>query len=172
MTYHRHLPQAIKGKPVSKEEVAEGFEHIHPKARQIIEPGSDWKLWVLCDRDPILNWVDGRVTLLNDSAQPMLQYFTQGPCMAMEDAVALTYYIKTCDNNIENTLQNYQEMRKIRTARAQINSHLIGEYIYHPDDAQAVVKNYIMGNMCAKDWFYQLNWLYGSHGLEIVQSNS
>lgn len=166
VTYHRDLQEAIAGKPVTKEEVAQGFEHIHPKARQIIEHGKDWKLWVLCDRDPISNWVDGRVALLGDSAHPMLQYFAQGACMAMEDAVALSHCVEHHGDNTENALQRYQEMRKVRTARVQMNSRLIGEYIYHPDDAKAAVRNHVMRGMSPDDWYQQLNWLYGSNGLE------
>lgn len=170
VTYHRDLQEAIAGKPVSKDEVAQGFEHIHPKARQIIEHGKDWKLWVLCDRDPISNWVDGRVALLGDSAHPMLQYFAQGACMAMEDAVALSHCIESFGDNVENALQRYQEMRKVRTARVQMNSRLIGEYIYHPDDAKAAVRNHVMRSMSPDDWYRQLNWLYGSNGLETVEA--
>ena len=46
-------------------------------------------MWVLCDRDPIDKWIDGRVGLLGDEAHPMLQYMAQGACMAMEDGVCL-----------------------------------------------------------------------------------
>lgn len=165
VTYHRDMKEAIAGKPVTKDEVAQGFEHIHPKARQIIEHGDNWKLWVLCDRDPITNWVDGRVALLGDAAHPMLQYFAQGACMAMEDAVALSHCVETIDDT-ETALQTYQEMRKVRTARVQMNSRLIGEYIYHPADAQAAVRNSVMKGMSPQDWYNQLNWLYGSNGLE------
>ena len=166
VTYHRDVKEAITGKPVSKEEVAQGFEHIHPKARQIIEHGENWKLWVLCDRDPISNWVDGRVALLGDSAHPMLQYFAQGACMAMEDAVALSHCIEHYGDKIEHALQRYQDMRRVRTARVQMNSRLIGEYIYHPDDAEAAVRNHVMRGMSPDDWYRQLNWLYGSNGLD------
>ncbi|MFD2854346.1 FAD-dependent monooxygenase [Seohaeicola zhoushanensis] len=165
VTYHRDVQEAIAGRPVSKEEVAQGFEHIHPKARQIIEHGSDWKLWVLCDREPISNWVDGRVALLGDAAHPMLQYFAQGACMAMEDAVALSHCIENFGADGELALQRYQDMRRVRTARVQMNSRLIGEYIYHPDDAKAAVRNHVMRGMSAEDWYNQLNWLYGSNGL-------
>ncbi|MDE0095639.1 MAG: FAD-dependent monooxygenase, partial [Gammaproteobacteria bacterium] len=91
VTYHRNMREAVAGKPVDPEEVSVGFEQIHPRARQVIEHGENWKLWVLCDRDPIVNWVAGRVTLLGDAAHPMLQYFAQGACMAMEDGVCLGY---------------------------------------------------------------------------------
>ncbi|NAZ36664.1 3-hydroxybenzoate 6-monooxygenase [Rubellimicrobium sp. CFH 75288] len=166
VTYHRDVKEAIAGKPVSREEVAQGFEHVHPKARQIIEHGSNWKLWVLCDRDPISNWVDGRVALLGDSAHPMLQYFAQGACMAMEDAVALSHCLEHFGENPEVALQRYQEMRRVRTARVQMNSRLIGEYIYHPDDAKAAVRNHVMRSMTPDDWYRQLRWLYGSNGLD------
>ena len=168
VTYHRDEKEAIAGKPVSKEDVAQGFEHIHPRARQIIEHGTDWKQWVLCDRDPISNWVDGRVALLGDSAHPMLQYFAQGACMAMEDAVALSHCIENHGQDIEGALQRYQQMRMVRTARVQMNSRLIGEYIYHPDDAKAAVRNHVMRSMGADDWYRQLNWLYGSNGLDAA----
>ncbi|WGW04764.1 3-hydroxybenzoate 6-monooxygenase [Tropicibacter oceani] len=165
VTYHRDVQEAISGRPVSKAEVAQGFEHIHPKARQIIEHGTDWKLWVLCDRDPISNWLDGRVALLGDAAHPMLQYFAQGACMAMEDAVALAHCMEG-EADIDKALSRYQAMRSVRTARVQMNSRLIGEYIYHPSGAQAAVRNSVMSGMSAQDWYNQLNWLYGSNGLD------
>ncbi|PWE34257.1 3-hydroxybenzoate 6-monooxygenase [Maritimibacter sp. 55A14] len=165
VTYHRDLQEAIAGRPVSKAEVAQGFEHIHPRARQIIEHGQDWKLWVLCDREPVSNWVDGRVALLGDAAHPMLQYFAQGACMAMEDAVALSHCMAAHDDT-ETALERYQQMRRVRTARVQMNSRLIGDYIYHPDDAKAAVRNHVMSTMTPEDWCDRLHWLYGSNGLE------
>ncbi len=81
---------------------------MNPVARQIIERGKDWKLWVLCDRDPIDNWVDGRVALLGDAAHPMMQYFAQGACMAMEDAVCLAAEMEANSGDIETTLASYQ----------------------------------------------------------------
>ncbi len=63
------------------------------RAQNIIRHGKNWKLWVLCDRDPTERWVDGRVALLGDAAHPMLQYFAQGACQAMEDAVCLSHML-------------------------------------------------------------------------------
>jgi 3-hydroxybenzoate 6-monooxygenase len=165
VTYHRDLQEAISGRPVPREEVMMGFEHIHPRARQIIEHGTDWKLWVLCDREPVSNWVDGRVALLGDAAHPMLQYFAQGACMAMEDAVCLADSLDGAVE-VEAGLQRYQSRRLVRTARVQMNSRLIGDYIYHPDDAKAAVRDHVMNGMSAQDWYRQLDWIYGSNGLE------
>ena len=144
VTYHNDVTEAVAGKPVSKDEVYRGFEHISARARQIIEIGDNWKLWVLCDRDPILDWVDERVALLGDAAHPMLQYFAQGACMALEDAVCLAHMFELHNANVETALDNYQRQRRVRTARVQLDSRLIGDYIYHPDGAAAEVRNHVM----------------------------
>ena len=166
VTYHRDLQEAISGRPVSKEEVAQGFEHIHPRARQIIEHGDNWKLWVLCDRDPVDTWVDGRVALLGDAAHPMLQYFAQGACMAMEDAVCLAETMKRGDGDIEAVLNSYQQQRIARTARVQVGSRLIGDYVYHPDGALAAARNQVLSSRTPAEWYDRLHWLYGSNGLQ------
>ena len=64
------------------------FPDLGEVARRLLELGEDWKSWVLCDRDPVDTWTDGRVALLGDAAHPMLQYAAQGACQALEDAVA------------------------------------------------------------------------------------
>ena len=166
VTYHNDVSEAVAGKPVEKDEVRRGFEHIAPRARQIIDHGEDWKLWVLCDRDPVLNWVDGRVALLGDAAHPMLQYFAQGACMAMEDAVCLAHMFEHNGDDIETALQRYMQKRRVRTARVQIDSRLIGEYIYHAQGATAEVRNQVMSGLSPEQWFDKLGWLYGGTGLD------
>lgn len=166
VTYHNDVTEPVTGKPVSEEEVRSGFEHINPRVQKIIEHGDNWKLWVLCDRDPILNWVDGRVALLGDAAHPMLQYFAQGACMAMEDAVCLSHMFEHHPDDVETALEHYMLQRRVRTARVQIDSRLIGDYIYHADGATAEVRDYIMSRLSPEEWFDKLAWLYGGNGLE------
>jgi salicylate hydroxylase len=166
VTYHNDVTEAVAGKPVSKDEVYRGFEHISARARQIIEIGDNWKLWVLCDRDPILDWVDERVALLGDAAHPMLQYFAQGACMALEDAVCLAHMLERQSDNIESALDCYQRQRRVRTARVQLDSRLIGDYIYHPQGAAAEVRNHVMSRLSPDDWYNRLEWLYGGTGLD------
>src|SRR5262250_476943 len=101
VTYHNYAPEPVAGKPVSEDEVMQGFGHVHERAKNIIRHGKDWKLWVLCDRDPNERWVDGRVALLGDAAHPMLQYFAQGACMAIEDGVTLAELAASYPGNIE-----------------------------------------------------------------------
>lgn len=169
VTYHNHAPEPVAGKPVPVEEVRRGFEHVHPLAQQVIEQGQDWKLWVLCDRDPVMNWVEGRVALLGDAAHPMLQYFAQGACMAMEDAVCLSDVVASHDD-LEQALCAYQAKRRLRTARVQLQSREIGEHIYHPAGAHAELRNAIMRAKSPQDWYREIEWLYGGTGLEGAAS--
>ena len=169
VTYHNNAPEPVAGKPVTHDEVRVGFEHVSPVARQIIERGKDWKLWVLCDREPIANWVEGRVALLGDAAHPMLQYFAQGACMAMEDAVCLSSELGN-SSDLEAALQAYQQKRYLRTARVQLQSREIGNHIYHPAGAHAELRNAFMRSRTAEDWYNAVQWIYGSTGLDGAYS--
>ena len=165
VTYHNHAAEPVAGKPVSHDEVRRGFEHVAPRARQIIDHGKDWKLWVLRARDPVQNWVDGRAVLLGDAAHPTLQYFAQGACMALEDGVCLAHMVETHPGDLEGALKAYNKQRAVRTARIQIGSRLIGEYIYHPAGAMADMRNATMQAKSPEQWYDQLQWLYGGTGL-------
>jgi salicylate hydroxylase len=160
-TYHNDAPEPVAGRPVSAEEVIAGFRHTHPRVQSIIEHGSDWKLWVLCDRDPVLEWTDGRVTLLGDAAHPMLQYFAQGACMALEDAVCLAEKVEAGDADLADAFKRYNEQRVLRTTRVQLQSREIGLHVYHPVGAHAALRNSIMGAKDDAAWYDSLKWLYG-----------
>ena len=166
VTYHNDAPEPVAGKPVSFDEVMRGFEHIHPRAQSIIRHGTDWKLWVLCDREPVEGWVDGRVALLGDAAHPMLQYMAQGACMAMEDAVCLSHMLEAHPDQIEAALEAYRAQRLLRTARVQLQSRAIGEHIYHPAGPHALLRNAIMSAKNSEDWYEVVAWLYGGTGLD------
>jgi salicylate hydroxylase len=166
ITCHNDAPEPVAGKPVPRDEVMKGFAHVHEKARKIIDLGTDWRLWVLCDREPAENWVDGRVALLGDAAHPMLQYMAQGACMAMEDAVCLSHMIASHPGALEKALEAYRTQRYLRTARVQLQSRAIGEHIYHPSGAHAQLRNAIMRSKSQEGWYDAVQWLYGSTGLD------
>lgn len=171
VTYHNDAPEPVAGKPVSHDEVRRGFEHVAPMARQVIEKGQEWKLWVLCDREPVANWVDGRVALLGDAAHPMLQYMAQGACMAMEDAVALAHEMEAAGGDVEKALPAYNARRALRTARVQLQSREVGAHVYHPAGAHAELRNAVMRAKAPEDWYDAVDWLYGSTGLEGAVSH-
>jgi salicylate hydroxylase len=162
VTYHNDAPEPVAGRPVAEEEVLRGFRHVHPRAQAIIRHGRDWKMWVLCDREPVEHWVDGRVALLGDAAHPMLQYFAQGACMAMEDAVCLADSLSEHSDRPAAGLEAYRAARVLRTARVQLQSRAIGEHIYHPAGAHAALRNVLLRAKTNEDFYDDLAWLYGS----------
>jgi salicylate hydroxylase len=165
VTYHNDAPEPVAGKPVSEDEVMYGFRHVHARAQNIIRHGKNWRLWVLCDRDPNEHWVDGRVALLGDAAHPMLQYFAQGACQAMEDAVCLSHMLDAYPDDYTSALEHYRSLRFPRTARVQLLSRAIGEHIYHPSGEHARIRNAIMSEKSSEDYYRDLAWLYGGTGL-------
>jgi 3-hydroxybenzoate 6-monooxygenase len=166
ITCHNDAPEPAAGKPVSKDEVMRGFAHVHEKARQIIDLGLEWRLWVLCDREPVEKWVDGRVALLGDAAHPMLQYMAQGACMAMEDAVCLSHMVGAFPGDFERAFEAYRARRIHRTTRMQVQSRVMGEHVYHPAGAHAELRNAMLRAKTQEEWLDTLQWLYGSTGLD------
>jgi salicylate hydroxylase len=71
------------------DELRKRFQDVVPDVRTMLGKIESWRMWVLCDREPVKNWSKGRVTLLGDAAHTTLQYPAQGACMAIEDAVVL-----------------------------------------------------------------------------------
>ena len=165
VTYHNHAPEPVAGKPVPVEEVRKGFTHVCERAQNIIRHGKDWHMWVLCDRDPVDQWIDGRVALLGDAAHPMMQYMAQGACMAMEDAVCLADSLSRYDS-LETGLATYKSRRVLRTARVQLMSRAMGDHVYHPDGPHAALRNVLMTAKSQEQWLDTLEWLYGGNGLD------
>jgi salicylate hydroxylase len=165
VTYHSDAPEPVAGQPVPIEEVLRGFAHVCERAQSIIRHGRDWRMWVLCDRDPVDRWVDGRVALLGDAAHPMLQYMAQGACMAMEDAVCLADSL-ACRDTIEAGLATYRDRRVLRTTRLQLMSRAMGDHVYHPAGPHAALRNAIMTAKTQDQWLDALEWLYGGTGLD------
>jgi 2-polyprenyl-6-methoxyphenol hydroxylase-like FAD-dependent oxidoreductase len=159
-TYHSDRRTPGAGEPASREEVLERFGHIHARPLSILERPKEWRRWVLCDRDPVESWTAGRVTLLGDAAHPMLQYFAQGACMALEDAVCLADQVARHAGDPEAAFRAYQAERLVRTARVQIGSRLIGEYLYHPAGGTRAVRNMTLRAMSQTDLHDFFDWLY------------
>ena len=160
ITCHNNPPEAFAAKPVTHEEVLEGFKDVHPRAKAIIHHGKDWKAWVTCDRDPVERWVDGHVALLGDAAHPMLQYFAQGACMALEDAVCLADTLAEAPQDFERALEQYRVARLLRTTRVQLQSRELGNHVYHPAGAHALLRNRMIRDMSLENFCDRLTWLY------------
>jgi 2-polyprenyl-6-methoxyphenol hydroxylase-like FAD-dependent oxidoreductase len=169
ITCHNDPSEAFAARPVTHEEVMEGFKEVHPRAQAIIHHGKDWKAWVTCDRNPIERWVDGCVALLGDAAHPMLQYFAQGACMALEDAICLAEKLSDRPDNIAAALQDYRSERLLRTARVQLQSRELGDHVYHPSGVHALLRNQMMRDMSFEKFCESMSWLYEAPFASSVQ---
>ncbi len=52
-----------------------------------------------------------------DAAHPMLQYFSQGACQTMEDAMCLSHMLDSHPDDHVTALEKYRQQRFPRTAR-------------------------------------------------------
>ena len=98
--------------------------------------------------------------LLGDAAHPMLQYFAQGACMALEDAVQLGDSVADFPGDLAAAFEDYNLRRVNRTTRVQLQSRELGKHVYHPEGAHAVLRNAVMQAKSAEDWYETLGWLY------------
>ena len=163
-TFQTDISNVGTNEPGTAEEILSRFGHIVPRARNLLEKPKEWRRWVLGDREPIENGTDGRVTLLGDAAHPTHQYFAQGACMAMEDAVCLADKLEKNAGDFNAAFLAYQEERIIRAYRVVLSSRMLGK-LYHAEGVERKIRNAVMGAKSPDDFYNSLHWLYGSTGL-------
>ncbi|AUG78386.1 Putative oxidoreductase [Kitasatospora sp. MMS16-BH015] len=154
--------EAVIGKSVEKDFVLEEFPMLGEIPRQLLELGEDWKAWVLCDRDPIDTWTDGRVVLVGDAAHPMLQYAAQGACQAIEDAVVLGQLIGQCELDFAERFQTFNAERRERTGAIQLVAREMGKQLYHPVGDAAKARNEMLAGFTAEQLHDKVEWLHGA----------
>ena len=145
-------------------ELTERFTNACAAVKQLLGQINTWKMWVLCDREPVKNWSDRRVTLLGDAAHPMLQYLAQGAGQAIEDAVVLREALRFTHGDAPAAFQQYQQARYLRTGRVQLTARLYGD-IYHAPGVQRELRNQMFQSGTESAGFAGLKWMYD--GIEL-----
>jgi len=143
----------------SKDLLWEHFKGEVPQVLRMLERIETWRMWVLCDREPVKNWSNNRVTLLGDAAHPMLQYLAQGACMATEDAVILSEKVAEQPDDIPAAFIAYQNARYLRTARVQIMARVYGEF-YHARGPTAELRDMMLSARTPEQSYEGVAWLY------------
>ena len=144
----------------SKDLLWKHFQGQVPEVMRMLERIETWRMWVLCDREPVKNWTKGNVTLLGDAAHPMLQYLAQGACMATEDAVVLADKVAAQPDNLPAAFAAYQNDRYLRTGRTQIMARVYGEF-YHARGVAAELRDMALSGRTPQQSYEGINWLYG-----------
>lgn len=140
-------------------ELQERFAHAVPQVKELLGKIETWKMWVLCDREPVKNWSDRRVTLLGDAAHPMLQYLAQGAGQAIEDAVVLGEALKFTQGDVAQAFVKYQQARYLRTGRVQLTARFYGD-IYHASGVTRELRNRMFQSGEESAGFAGLKWMY------------
>ncbi len=135
------------------------FSDERPEVLALLAKIESWKMWVLCDREPVREWSKGRVTLLGDAAHPMLQYLAQGANMATEDGVVLAECLKLSGGNIEAAFERYQDERYLRTARVQTTARFYGD-VFHAAGVLRELRNAWLAEPSAGPPGQAMAWLY------------
>ncbi|VXB42392.1 3-hydroxybenzoate 6-hydroxylase [Arthrobacter sp. 9V] len=126
--------------------------------------------WPMYDRDPIENWIAGRMVLMGDAAHPMLQYLAQGACQALEDAAVLQDVtagtVFTTDGvdpaAWDDAIAAFNSARATRTARVQRTARVWGES-WHVSGLARTLRNLLFKSRKDNDFQYN-DWLYGQAG--------
>ena len=140
-------------------ELTDRFADAAPQVKELLAKINIWKMWVLCDREPVKNWSQGRVTLLGDAAHPMLQYLAQGAGQAIEDACVLREALRASAGDFAVAFQKYQQARYLRTGRVQLTARFYGD-IYHASGVTRELRNQMFQSGQESAGFAGLKWMY------------
>jgi len=145
------------------DEVLPLFAHYCERPTSLMRTPKEFRRWMLAYRQPVDNWIDGRVALLGDAAHFMLQYMAQGAAMAMEDAVCLGACADAADGRFEAAFANYQKLRIVRATRVQVSANdLIGMIFHVPDGLQRLVRNDMYRKRPAERYYDALEWIFSA----------
>ena len=125
------------------------------------------RCWRMYDRDPISNWVHGRVALTGDAAHPPLQYLAQGAVMAIEDAWVLAEHVGAQlargELDWDAALAAYNAVRPQHCARVLTTARAWGE-LWHHIGEKRLWRNEVMQARDVHDYSF-VDWLYGPTAL-------
>jgi salicylate hydroxylase len=141
------------------EELHKRFAGTRPEVQALLDKVDVWRMWVLCDREPVREWAKGRIVLLGDAAHPMLQYLAAGAGMAMEDAVCLADTLAENRGDIVKSFAAYPEKRYLRTGRVQVTARYYGD-IYHASGVVRELRNAAIGGRDPDAAYKGMEWLY------------
>jgi len=145
-------------------EAAAAYAGWHPTLATLFSHTERCYKWALYDREPLARWSQGRVTLLGDSAHPMLPYLAQGAAQAIEDGYVLADLLAAHRSDSVAALAAYEAARLPRTARIQRHARERGKinnttsaFARFKRDLGYRLKRLIKPN----EHTYKIEWIYG-----------
>lgn len=123
----------------SIEEVMAAFEGWYDRPRQVIKATEETFVTALHDRNPLREWVKGRIGLLGDAAHAMLPYHAQGAVQSLEDAWVLARLLAESSGDVAADLARYQALRMDR-ANLIVQQSRNAEGWYHLADSATIAR--------------------------------
>ena len=141
-------------------EVERVYRDAHPSIRAL-NAMMDFR-WhrSVADRNPVRHWHKGRIVLLGDAAHAPLQSLAQGACMAIEDGLCLGELIHTANDDFTAAFRRFETLRLTRTARVQLESRAIWDWLLHAEGIGRDVRNATVADWDEAHMFDCLSWLY------------
>ena len=141
-------------------ELEQVYRDAHPSMRALnAMMDFRWRRSVM-DRNPVRHWQKGRVVLLGDAAHAPLQSLAQGACMAIEDGLCLGELIHTANDDFVTAFRRFETLRLARTARVQLESRAIWDWLLHAEGIARDVRNATVAEWDEAHIFDRLSWLY------------
>ncbi|AXK84276.1 salicylate hydroxylase [Nocardia farcinica] len=162
-------PKALAGEPDwgTPDELDAAFAHTSETVRAGLPFLWRDKWWRMYDRDPIPNWVSGKIALLGDAAHPPLQYLAQGAIMAIEDGWVLAEHVRRLRDqgslDWAAVLDAYNSVRPEHCRRVVTTSRAWGE-LWHLDGIDRERRNILLRARDIHDYSF-VDWLYGPTAL-------
>jgi salicylate hydroxylase len=139
------------------------FAGWSPDVLALIGAATHTKRYAFYEREPIREWVAGRVAVLGDAAHPMLPFFAQGAGQAIEDAAVLAGCLRgAAAADAGAALRRYASLRRERATRVQRLSRERRAHHHLHDGPEQRARDRALRN---EDPLGHNAWLYG-HDVE------
>ena len=136
------------------------YSDAHPSVRALnAMMDFRWRRSV-ADRNPVRHWHRGRIVLIDDAAHAPLQSLAQGAGMAIEDGLCLGELIHAADGDYPAAFGRFEALRLTRTARVQLESRAIWDWLLHAEGIARDVRNATVAGWDEAHVFDCLAWLY------------
>jgi len=141
------------------EDFAAEYAGWAPEVLRLINAATRTKRYAFYERDPLSEWVAGRVAVLGDAAHPMLPFFAQGAGQAIEDAAVLAGCLRgVAAADAEPALRRYESLRRERATRVQRMSHERRQHHHLHDGPEQRARDRALSG---EDPLGHNEWLYG-----------
>ena len=133
-------------KKESKENFYDEFNKVDNGLFLKLEPINEIYKWGIYIRPSLKNITKQNITLIGDSAHPMVPFLGQGACLAIEDAYAFGYLCHKLECKFDNVQRIYQSLRLTRGNKIQKMSLVQGKLNHLKNPFLVFLRNQLMMN--------------------------